>query len=79
MLSTNLKSLLIHLLYDSLNGYSSEPQFPLSNILKYKINIKLKYSFCIYKNMFCNIFSKLFGKKEKDVNKIEDKKLEENA
>ena len=25
--------------------------------------------------MFCNIFSKLFGKKEKDVDKIEDKKL----
>ena len=29
--------------------------------------------------MFCNIFTKLFGKKEKDVDKIEDKKLEENA
>jgi hypothetical protein len=29
--------------------------------------------------MFCNIFSKLFGKKEKDADKIEDKKLEENA
>jgi hypothetical protein len=29
--------------------------------------------------MFCNIFSKLFGKKEKNVDKIEDKKLEENA
>ena len=29
--------------------------------------------------MFCNIFSKLFGKKEKDVDKIEDKKLKVNA
>jgi hypothetical protein len=29
--------------------------------------------------MFCNIFSKLFGKKEKGVDKIEDKKLEENV
>ncbi len=29
--------------------------------------------------MFCNIFSKLFGKKEKKVEKIEDKKLKENA
>jgi hypothetical protein len=29
--------------------------------------------------MFCNIFSKLFGKKEKDADKIKDKKLEENA
>jgi hypothetical protein len=29
--------------------------------------------------VFCNILSKLFGKKEKDVDKIEDKKLEENA
>ena len=29
--------------------------------------------------MFCNIFSKLFGKKEKDVDKIEDKKLRINA
>jgi hypothetical protein len=29
--------------------------------------------------MFCNILSKLFGKKEKNVEKIEDKKLEENA
>ena len=29
--------------------------------------------------MFCNIFSKLFGKKEKDVDKTKDKKLEENA
>jgi hypothetical protein len=29
--------------------------------------------------MFCNIFSKLFGKKEKDVDKREDKKLEENV
>jgi hypothetical protein len=29
--------------------------------------------------MFGNIFSKLFGKKEKDVDKIEDKKLEENV
>ena len=29
--------------------------------------------------MFCNIFSKLFGKKEKNVEKIEDKKLEENT
>ena len=29
--------------------------------------------------MFCNIFSKLFGKKEKNADKIEDKKLEENA
>jgi hypothetical protein len=45
----------------------------------YNLYIKLKYSFCIYNYMFCNIFSKLFGKKEKDVNKIEDKKLEENA
>jgi hypothetical protein len=41
--------------------------------------IKLKYSFWIYNNMFCNIFSKLFGKKEKNVEKIEDKKIEENA
>ena len=31
-------------------------------------------------NMFCNIFSKLFGKKEKNVDKIkEDKKIEENV
>ena len=29
--------------------------------------------------MFCNIFNKLFGKKEKNVDKIEDKRLEENA
>ena len=29
--------------------------------------------------MFCNIFSKLFGKKEKDADKIEDKNLEENV
>ena len=29
--------------------------------------------------MFCNIFSKLFSKKEKDADKIKDKKLEENA
>lgn len=29
--------------------------------------------------MFCNIFSKLFGKKEKNVEKIEDKKIEENT
>ena len=29
--------------------------------------------------MFCNIFSKLFGKKEKDADKIEAKKIEENA
>ena len=29
--------------------------------------------------MFCNIFSKLFGKKEKNVDKIEDKKIEENV
>ena len=29
--------------------------------------------------MFCNILSKLFGKKEKNVEKIEDKQLEENA
>ena len=29
--------------------------------------------------MFCNIFSKLFGKNEKNVDIIEDKKLEENA
>lgn len=41
--------------------------------------ITLKYSFSIYNNMFCNILSKLFGKKEKNVEKIEDKKLEENA
>lgn len=29
--------------------------------------------------MFYNIFNKLFGKKEKKVEKIEDKKLKENA
>ena len=29
--------------------------------------------------MFCNIFHKLFGKNEKNVDIIEDKKLEENA
>jgi hypothetical protein len=29
--------------------------------------------------MFCNVFSKLFGKKEKNVDKIEDKKIEENT
>jgi hypothetical protein len=29
--------------------------------------------------MFCNIFSKLFGKKEKKVDKIDDKKPVENA
>ena len=29
--------------------------------------------------MFCNIFNKLFGKKEKKVEKIEDKKLKVNA
>jgi hypothetical protein len=29
--------------------------------------------------MFCNIFSKLFGKNEKKVDKIDDKKPVENA
>jgi hypothetical protein len=29
--------------------------------------------------MFCNLFSKLFGKKEKNVDKIEDKKIKENV
>lgn len=30
--------------------------------------------------MFCNIFGKLFGKKEKKIdNEIEDKKVEENT
>jgi hypothetical protein len=29
--------------------------------------------------MFCNIFSKLFGKKEKKLDKIDDKKPVENA
>lgn len=27
--------------------------------------------------MFCNIFSKIFSKKEKNVDKIEEKKIEE--
>ena len=61
---------LVHLSIIILQNYSCE--FTI-------FHIKLKYSFCIYINMFCNIFSKLFGKKEKDVDKIEDKKLKENA
>jgi hypothetical protein len=61
---------LVHLFIIILQNYSCE--FTI-------FYIKLKYSFCIYNNMFCNIFSKLFGKKEKDADKIEDKKLEENA
>ena len=33
----------------------------------------LNILFCIYNNMFCDVFSKFFGKNEKKIDKIEDK------
>ena len=42
------------------------------------INTNLIYDFCIYITMFGNVFSKLFGKKEKKDSK-NDKKTHENV
>ena len=47
----------------------------LNFIYKY-INTSLIYAFCIYITMFCNVFSKLFGKKEKKDSKNDKKTLE---
>ena len=38
--------------------------------------LNLIYAFCIYITMFCNVFSKLFGKKEKKDSKNDKKTLE---
>ena len=43
----------------------------------YNISIlSLIYAFCRYITMFCNVFSKLFGKKEKKDSKNDKKTLE---
>ena len=51
--------------------------FTINWILFTNISIlKLIYAFCIYITMFCNVFSKLFGKKEKKDSKNDKKTLE---
>ena len=51
--------------------------FTINWILFTNISIlKLIYAFCIYINMLCNVFSKLFGKKEKKDSKNDKKTLE---
>ena len=51
--------------------------FTISWILFINISIlKLIYAFCTYNTMFCNVFSKLFGKKERKDSKNDEKTFE---